>query len=304
MISRELKEVLEIIPMRELKNLAKKYDLSTTGNKMDLIKRLEPYIEDVDIMDVWDQYQEAGEVSIHFAVMSEEIFDEFNNNPEDYFGRNGLTSFFHKEIKISDLTTTPTLQKIKKRDNNDFILYFTHRGKTTEFYMVEDISGVSRIQNGYIRENTTVILNPNHRLIQFRGSERRIIRSTFNIIKDWFPDTEFVSFTKDHALFWINEETSKLSNIRFKLMGENLSSISLTAPRHGDLKQEEELLEENWEKGLCSGFYISAEVIIDEKPKHLGLLFNIKQGKIYFKTYSSEGDINFVIERLIECLGL
>jgi len=94
MISRELKEVLEILPMRELKNLAKKYDLSTTGNKMDLIKRLEPYLEDVDIMDVWDQYQEAGEVSIHFAVMNEEIFDEFTNSPEDYFGRNGLTSFF------------------------------------------------------------------------------------------------------------------------------------------------------------------------------------------------------------------
>jgi len=304
MISQELKEILEILPIRELKNLAKKQDLSTTGNRMDIIKRLETELEDIDIMEVWEQYQDAGDVSIHFAVMDDGVFDEFSNNPEMYFEQIGLKKFFNKDIKITDLTITPTLLKINKRKNNGFILYFIFRGKSTEFYLENKFEGVSRIQNGYIRGTASVILIPNHRLIQFRGRERRIVKSIYNQIKDWFPESELVSFTKEHAKFWINEETSKLSNIRFKLVGENLSSISLTAPKHGDLKQEEEELEKNWERGSCSGFYISADVSIEEKSRQLGLLFNIKQGKIYFKSYSSESDIKFVIERLIECLGL
>lgn len=304
MISQELKELLEILPIRELKNLAKKQDLSTTGNKMDIVKRLETSLEDVDIMEVWEQYQDAGDVSVHFAVMNEEVFDEFSNEPETYFEKIGLKKFFKKEIRITDLSITPTLLKINKQRNNGFILYFIFRGKSTEFYLENKFEGISRIQNGFIRGTATVILTPNHRLIQFRGRNRRTVKSIYNQIKDWFPETELVSFTKEHAKFWINEETSKLSNIRFKLVGENLSSVSLTAPKHGDLKQEEEELEKNWERGTCSGFYISADVKIKERPRQLGLLFNIKQGKIYFKSYSSESDINFVIERLIECLGL
>jgi len=303
-VSQELKEILEILPMREIKSLAKKHKISTTGNKVDLIRRLEPEITDVDILDVWEQYQDAGDITIHFSIMNNKTFNDFKKNPDLYFERMGLKKFFNKEISVLESTNIPSLQKIVKKRNDDYVLYFIKRGKITDFFLEIEINGASRIQSGYTKETARVILNKNNKLIQLRCRSRTFATSLLNIIKPWFPGVKFIFFTKENAKFWINEENSRLSNIRFKLLGENISSISLTAPTRGDLKEEEQLIEENWERGTCSGFYISADVIIKGKSRKLGLLFNIKQGKIYFRTYSSEVDIRFVISRLINCLGL
>ena len=234
--------------------------------------------------------------------MGSQSFNTFTNEIDHYLDNLGIAGFIGNPIKMDSLSTNPRLEKITVRDDA-YYFYYLSRGKTQEFYLESEIQGHPRIQKGYPRNQSIVVINLNNPLIQIRCHQRGIANSILDQLKNWFPGTEGVEFSKKNAIYWI-DLARRLSNIRFKVQRENLASISMTAQKEGDLKQEEELLQQYFDEGICSGFYITVTGELEGQERNIGILFNVKQGKLFFKSFSSESDIRFVLSKVIELLGI
>ena len=60
MLSDELKEILDILPVSVLRDLARENSLPVSGNRTDITNRLKESINEEDVLEKWVAFEEAG----------------------------------------------------------------------------------------------------------------------------------------------------------------------------------------------------------------------------------------------------
>ena len=256
--------------------------------------------ESVLLDELYPQYENAGNVSTHlFQLNDSRISRDLNvEDLKDILEENDLIDAFQQRIPIQ-LIYVPQPVYFNYVDRNGGRIYtrYEYLGRPE---ILRDPSTRRLVRLNPLKTAFSC-LHVSDGLFEVRTRSRDVAYAVARALRKVFGGQyRDLSFSRDQLGQWIDWALT-LRNARFKPIAGVLSTLWMTARRELDLR-DEEMFKEWWSRGEpLTGVYIRFEY---SKGRLLGFSINARRGSIYFKSYASEDEIEFVLKKAKEILGI
>jgi len=271
------------LPAKILKEFCKKYSkdygLKVYARRSELVSQILAKVpEEVLIKELYMKYEQAGNTTVHLFKL-------------EGINVKKITDLISPRTELSEV---PIIVDMMWINNTKLMIRFEY---------VEPILVVNEEYQLEVRNKLQVAFAIMHVLDNFVEVRTRSRNTALWIIrmlaKHMNSSYEPLRFSRDQIGSWV-DWAKTLRNARFKPIRSALSTVSLTAREEYDLREIEEF-EEWWKKEeRVGGIYIKAEIPTGEE---LGFGINAEYGKIMFKTFASEEEIQYVIKKAKQILG-
>jgi len=300
-------ELLYYIPTDMLIELAEKNGIPKYGKKEELIKRLaeSEKISYEIIEEIYEEFEDAGNITIHlFQFISNNLVRlKQEKNLIALLKKVNLLDTFNtkKEIKV---TSKPEIVQIKYVDNNEKIkVRLEFRGKE----IIKRDAETKKVIHFHPLIYTLVVIHLKDGLVEVRTRNRDFAKITCERISEIFSDGKYteIKFNENEIETIINWART-FRNATIKPLSGGISSLRMTASRNSDLRNEGLYAKREKIIGECirTGVYLQFDFERDGKIRNIGFQINTNQGKLYFKTKSSEKEIDYVLQKIKEIKGL
>jgi len=298
-------ELLQFIPRFALEELAEKHGVKKSGSTEDLRKRLAEVVKYEVVEDVYEKFEDAGNVTIHLFKFDKGNVSRLRDESvlRGLLREYGMEDVFksRKEFKV---TETPRIVFIDyaDKDKEKIKIKLEFRGP---FVVRRDADTRKLIKFSPLLHGV-VVIHVDSGLVEARIRSRKFATLICEKVSEYFNNGsyEFVDFSEEEV-----EEIIKwgktLRNAILKPLGGGISSLRLTASKGSDLRHERAYREVDKLVGECmrTGIYIQFDYKYDEKVRTVGFQINTRYGKIFFKTYVSEEEIDYVLSKIKEIKG-
>jgi len=289
---REKKEMLKDLPIRILKSIVSQHELSPSGSKEDLIEKVAREVSFDEIFSYYQQYLDGGKVTCHlfYAKGIKDIFKEVKSKKDII---RTLESYGYAPQE--EVSEKPTLVGVEFLKSGWIKLKYEYPGVPIKYRDISD----KKIKTMVPLFSAIVKFSVSMDIIEIRTRNRKIAKMIFrDIIRNLKLTGDSIEFTDKQILEWV-EWAKTLRNARVKPLTEGLSSVSLTAEKNTDLRVHSEF--KKWiEKGKLRGVIIQ----FDYKEYTLAIQINAAEGKIFFRSFVGEEEIEFVISQASRIAGL
>ena len=294
-----LSTFLERLPKKVLISFAKKYGVGLKGDLSDQEELrsqiLEKVPKSVILQQLYAPYGWAGNVTIYLY-----LFKDIKAELEEVSLRKRLESALDNINSKQKLTTKPKPVEVilPDKENNEIRVRHEFLGEPIIYQdpQTYELKTVNPLMTIF-----SVVHLPNG-FTEIRAREKKNANEAIEQLKEYFHfqgKFEPLSFAREHLMQWIDWATT-LRNARFKPEGP-ISTLYMGAKSWLDLR-DVKLFKEWWEKGEpLEGIYIKFEIKPEEE---VGFGINATMGKIMFRTFATEEEINFVIKEARLILGL
>jgi len=289
-----LEAFLHRLPVKILTRFARihkeEFNLKISQPKEKLISQiLEKVPDEIIVQDLYAAYGWAGNVTVHLFHISKSELNNISEEAELLDILNNLNLISKKQI-----TGLPEPVEIKFVDDKIRIRHeFLGKPIIYQDPVTRKMQTIKPLRTSF------TILNPQNGVTEVRVYERVHALNTVKVLTRYFGGNyEKISFTREHLAQWI-EWALTLRNARFKPLGP-ISTLYMSAQKEYDLR-DIEMFREWWKKGeKIGGVYIKFEY----RPKEeIGFGINAEVGKIMFRTFASEEEIEFVVDQGCKILG-
>lgn len=294
-------EMLFHIPRYLLEDLAQKYKLPKSGKIDELRKRLYEKVPLEEIEEIYEKFEDAGNVTIHlFKFDKSYLVDLENNDQLLMFLKNvRMESIFKKRREIK-LTSEPQLIFIDKKAGK-IKIRLEARGKviTRRHAETREVISFPQLISG------VAFIHTDSGLVEIRIRNREYARRICNKLAEIFnngKNFEHLNFN-EKELERIIKWAKTLRNVTIKPLSGRISSLRITAAQESDLRSEEKYkeIEETIGENIKTGIYVQyVHSLNDNRKLKIGFQINSQQGKIFFKTYVNEEVVDYVLSKIKE----
>jgi len=296
--------LLKHIPSYRLKNLAEEFGIPKSGHIEILRRKIAEEVKYMEIEEIYEEYEEAGNVSIYLFQFKRKNLLGLNQeeNLRLILKKYDYDNIFESQVKIK-VTSIPQL----------VIIGYANKNKTKIKVRLE-FKGKEIIErNAETREvirfppliHTTAIIHLDG-LVEIRTRSRRFADQICKMISKYFNEGSYESiiFNEDEIEELINW-VKTFRNATIKPLSGGISSLRMTASIDSDLRNEK--LYKNREEligaSIRTGVYLKFDFIFNKEDRSIGFQINSGQGKIFFKTAVSEEEIDYVLSKVKEIKG-
>jgi len=298
-------EMLRHIPGYVLKDLAEKHGLPKYGKVEELRERVAESISLEEIEDIYERFEDAGNVTIHLFKFDKSSVSKLRNESElnSLLKDHGLEDRFGKKKDIK-LTSKPQIVLVELTSESKIKVKLEAKGETITKRNAETREIISFPP----LVSSTALIHTDTGLVEVGARGRSLARYICDELARIFNDgREYQGLNFDeHDLEKIVDWAATLRNVTIKPLSGRISSLRITAAKDSDLRNEEIYRERERYIGECirTGIYIQYEWSSGGKGQKVGLQINSRQGKIFFKSWVSEEVIDDVLSRIKEIKGL
>jgi len=286
---------LSKLPGRILLSFARKYKnkfkLRVFNSKEKLISQiLEKVPKKIIIQELYSLYGEAGNITVHLFRVKNSMLNNISSQTElsELLKNSNLTL-------EGDISESPNPVKIEFIDNK-IRMRFEFLGEPITYLdpLTRIIQTVKPLRTSFL------VMNPKNGIAGVRVSERKYALEMIKLLTKYFGgEYEKIHFTREDIAKWIDQALT-LRNVRFKPIVD-ISTLYMSAKVEKDLR-DSETFKQWWNKReRVGGIYIQFNYRGNEK---IGFGINAWDGKIMFRTFVGEEEIEYVINQACKILGI
>jgi len=302
-IEEPLKVFIQRLPDKILREFARRhrlaYDLKISLSREKLIKQILRKIpERVIAEDLYAAYGWAGDITIHFFSFTQSKLNSVSSESTLQTIVKQSLPYIYNRSKPPTLTRTPQPFRVTFTDQNGRQVRIRHEFLGERIIYQDPIT--RKLKSCKPLMTAFSIIHLPTGFTEVRVRQRKDAWNVVKVLKGYFGgELKELRFTRDHIGKWIDWART-LRNARFKPLGP-ISTLYMSAKEWIDLRRIE-MFRDFWEKGEpLEGIYIKFEFSPKEE---LGFGVNAKIGKIMFRTFASEEEIDFVIKGAEQILGI